>query len=274
MIKLGVATTGNNPKIYKDPIMSAGSIFLLDESRTATSSYVNGTVMKNIAGSVAAPIIGVSEAALDPVFFKTATLLDTEMKIEKTAKGALHLQSTAGTYTSGRNMRIPVPADIIAYMIARIAAGDKFYQSWWYQYTRIATADQRIFALGASAYTSTYLFAYRARNYGLPTVDRYDNFTITSGDHPTAPLMSARHVQTNFNGLTTGNSINPGIYLGSASGGAAGNPSFLVRKAYIENLTVSGRSYEAVRDLDIALHTEALAAGGRFYGDTWNTPLA
>lgn len=272
MIKLDVPITGDNPKLYKDPIMSEGSIFLLDESRTETTTYVNGTGMKNIAGSIAAPIIGVSESALDPVFFKSATLLDSEMIIEKTEKGALHMQSTAGTYTSGRNMRIPIPADIIAYMLTRIAAGDDFYCSFWYEYTRAATNDQRINTIGTSAFSANYLYVYRTQSSGLPSVDRYEN--VAQPQPAGQPIISTRFIQQVFGTVATGTVNSPGIYLGSFSGGVAGNPSFIVRKFYIENLTLSGRAYADVRDLDIALHTEALAVGGRFYGDTWNSPIA
>jgi len=43
-------------------------------------------------------------------------------------------------------------------------------------------------------------------------------------------------------------------------------------KLYIEDLTVSGRSYEQVDAIDFALYTSAFSAGGKYYGDSFTDP--
>lgn len=52
------------------------------------------------------------------------------------------------------------------------------------------------------------------------------------------------------------------------------NPgAFLFYRAYIEDLTVSGRSYAAVDALDYAEYTKQVTtAGGRYYADTYTDP--
>jgi hypothetical protein len=43
-------------------------------------------------------------------------------------------------------------------------------------------------------------------------------------------------------------------------------------RAYIEDLTVSGRTYAQVQALDYALWQAAFAPGGRYAGDTFTPP--
>lgn len=49
--------------------------------------------------------------------------------------------------------------------------------------------------------------------------------------------------------------------------------SSIFYRAYIEDLTVSGRTYAEVDAIDYALYTkEVLTPGGRYYGDTYTDP--
>lgn len=48
--------------------------------------------------------------------------------------------------------------------------------------------------------------------------------------------------------------------------------SRIIYRARIEDLTVSGRTYEEVEAIDFALYTAAFAVGGKFYGDTYTDP--
>lgn len=46
----------------------------------------------------------------------------------------------------------------------------------------------------------------------------------------------------------------------------------MIYRVYIEDLTVSGRTYAQVDSIDFALWQAAFAAGGKFYGDTYTDP--
>lgn len=96
------------------------------------------------------------------------------------------------------------------------------------------------------------------------------------------------------NTAVSGSLASGGIYFGSSAqqtgigvtgstgtcSGNAGNsptyndlhPSHIFYRFYIEDLTVSGRSYATVDALDLALFTAAFAAGGRYYNDTFTSP--
>jgi hypothetical protein len=50
-------------------------------------------------------------------------------------------------------------------------------------------------------------------------------------------------------------------------------PSVVFYRTYLEDLTVSGRTYAEVDALDVALYTKhVLTTGGRYYGDTYTDP--
>ncbi len=51
-----------------------------------------------------------------------------------------------------------------------------------------------------------------------------------------------------------------------------GGTAFVFYSAYMENLTVSGRSWAEVHALRQAQKASAFAEGGRYYGDTWTDP--
>jgi hypothetical protein len=55
----------------------------------------------------------------------------------------------------------------------------------------------------------------------------------------------------------------------TAMGGSTAAPSFILYRFYLEDLTVSGRSYAEVDAIDYALWQTDFGAGGRFAGDTF-----
>jgi len=48
--------------------------------------------------------------------------------------------------------------------------------------------------------------------------------------------------------------------------------SWIFYRAYMEDLTVSGRTYAQVDAEDLALFTEQFAVGGRYHNDTFTNP--
>lgn len=46
-------------------------------------------------------------------------------------------------------------------------------------------------------------------------------------------------------------------------------PSYILYRMYLEDLTVSGRTYAQVDAIDYAMWQTAFSAGGKFYGDTF-----
>ena len=80
-------------------------------------------------------------------------------------------------------------------------------------------------------------------------------------------------------GITASNDLIIGAgqippYSGSIATKQAWNasPSYILYRVYVEDLSLSGRTFDEVRAIDEAEHAKAFAVGGRFYGDTWNDP--
>lgn len=57
-----------------------------------------------------------------------------------------------------------------------------------------------------------------------------------------------------------------------ASGYKNNAPSFVFYRTYLEDLTLSGRTYAQVSAADLALYNAAFGAGGRYAGDTFTDP--
>lgn len=61
-------------------------------------------------------------------------------------------------------------------------------------------------------------------------------------------------------------------WSGVASQALNSSPSYVLYRVYIEDLSLSGRTYEQVKSIDDAEHAKAFGIGGRFHGDTWSNP--
>ncbi|MCB4842518.1 hypothetical protein LHV18_18025, partial [Providencia rettgeri] len=50
-------------------------------------------------------------------------------------------------------------------------------------------------------------------------------------------------------------------------------PAWIFYRAYIEDLTVSGRTWDEVNAIDKAMYEkEVISVGGRYFGDTFTAP--
>ena len=69
-----------------------------------------------------------------------------------------------------------------------------------------------------------------------------------------------------------GGRISPWGYSITSNQAVNACPSHIVYRIYIEDLNLSGRTFDQVRAIDEAEHAKAFAVGGRFHGDTWSNP--
>lgn len=109
---------------------------------------------------------------------------------------------------------------------------------------------------------------------GLNGIGRL-NYRATDDNGGAVPHQ--RFTNTDINGVTGAPStfqLGAGM-LSSYTGATYRNKqnSVILYRAYIEDLTVSGRTYAEVDALDYALYQAAFAAGGRYFGDTYTDPV-
>lgn len=284
----------NNPNapfitLY-DPIEKPiGSLFLWDAQRNPLSSVpVVGSLIPNLlnsyttaAGKAMSFIRGSMSAA------EHSSYLATQLS----SKNGIHFiasQARTTDVTGSNTLFHGIGADsaLLAAIYSNVSSANKnLYVSVWERVTRISGAGLaplfKYFDSNASNYAA-YLTTIKtsavvaagsisSSKLGLTYLDsnivskpNAQQFCIKSlggtGVTPTTPFKL-------INGMDT-------PWSGTAAGGQAFNnsPSRIIYRIYIEDLTLSGRTYEQVKAIDDAEFAKAFAEGGRFYGDTWSDP--
>lgn len=262
-----------------DYLESAGSLFLFDVSDNETkfkSIPATNTEVKNILASNAAKIIDSPESLASG---KIIVGVDNNYnKMEITGKGAIHSAFTqkSGSVASSSGYYISPSDAIKQYMINNI--NHDFYISAWYKLTRNqlplnAPIPNAVWALR----TSSFAFILR----GGDSANGVGVFDPT-GNNVTNPIGTDKLISTHFSGLTITDgstseqvTMNPIMFNMSSFPNAWRSvnnglmPSGILYRAYIEDLTVSGRSFSEVSEIDLRIKREAFSEGGVFYGDTY-----
>lgn len=265
---------------YPDAIMSTGSLVLIDHGSSNLSAIpAGGGTVPNIAWEPAADILGAgTESTLAGVVTKGFTLA-TEMIMEVTGKKGMHGIASQVTQTgSSQNYYINAPTLIRDYILANPT--HKYFVGWWGFVTRKALIATAPFVDGVNSATptsnrffmgnqavSTKPAGNNARDAvnaagGIQDIGAFirnvthDVFTGT----PPASSANLRYQAANFGPRNSDASITNKA------------PSWIHYRSYVEDLTVSGRTYGEVDAIDLALWTEAFGVGGRFYNDTYTNP--
>ena len=265
----GAFTDTSLPIIRNDALLSKGSLFLFDPSHSmgAVEGIAAGAVVPNVAWLEAAALMpGETQNSLAGEVFHN--LAAGEILVERTAKKGIHIINSLVNQTADRNWHIKLSSKIAAYMVAN-GTTHKFYVSSWFGRTR----------KGAGPAGSTFhLFnnpgnMFIAPDEGLNGIGRL-SFRATNDNGGVVPHH--RFTNTDINGVT-GSPTNlqlGGGMLSNYTGVTYRNKqnSIILYRAYIEDLTVSGRSYAEVDALDYAMYQAAFAVGGRYHGDTHTDP--
>lgn len=263
------------PKIHNDFILSDGSLYLFDmaHSRGRLSSVpVGGSVIPNVAATEAASILGVAANTLNGSFVTQAQAADA--KFELSGKGGIHgIYSQVNNVATGRGAYVGLPTAIINYLIANKT--HQFYISAWVRRTRAALAaplngvgmpwldlgaggDYLARAGGADA-----VFKISANSKVLPAGglnSKANRYVAISGNARSGDTVTTPRGAMLWGGILTADSF------------ANVAPSDLFYRTYMEDLTVSGRTYAQVEAIDKAMWDKAFAVGGKFYGDTFTDP--
>lgn len=277
------------PKILDtDTLESAGSLLLIDPTHPAGSWPAGvpanaGTVRNLLWKKAQALIAGSTESSLAATVFNSGLTASTGL-VERTGKGGLHgLISQASAPVSGAGVALNLPDAIKSYILANPT--HKYFVSVWRQVTRAGvftsgTAETFSGIHSVTAATSNYLTVFDVTNVRPSTT--YGNFLGGRTLNRNTAGASIINVGAGaFNGTVPtvpGNLSAGASRWGRPTGGlssAANHSSFVFYRFYLEDLTVSGRSYTELDALDYALfQKEVLTEGGRYYGDTFTSPTA
>lgn len=269
--------------ITVDPIESAGSLFLVDPTHPASTMSsgvpINGQPVTNLLNARAKALTGVD---VPGTWFVGAGFNGTKGRLERSGKGGFHSVPSPTLADGTVDAQIYATAGLEAYL--RANPTHLFYMSIWKRITKAQsagpTAGSRPGGSGqitrlASPTTNTLLILssqdpYAAgvrRPSSLQAVGPFfqnaaNNAWSASGTPPSAGDLVVRPLV-----------LSPNAALNYTDAMRREQEGRIVYRAYLEDLTVSGRTYAQVDAIDYALYTkEVLTAGGRYYGDTWTDP--
>jgi hypothetical protein len=285
------------PVLYDDPILTEGSLVLIDPAHPANpwaaGVPADGTTVPNLAYKEAARAIGSgTEATLAAKYEKGVNLTSGVGVLERSGKGGLHvIMSASATAGTGKGTGIRPALPIVDWIVAH--PNDDYYLSLWFKMTRFGNNTEAAagLSLSASPSLSSQDLAAIATGGNYPIgVNRIGNRLTRSvwqpsGDAAVTPPFAdpifasvAVSAYTGTPTLTGATAQAQMKLFGAGSltpfiGSGAGFTSRLLWRAYLEDLTVSGRSYATVDALDYAEYQkQCLTVGGRYYNDTYTTP--
>lgn len=282
--------TINNPTapkiITRDKIESEGSLFLFDGNHSAGAFVglpVRDAAIPNVLANKAAAILGVAESAVG-LIVGGATINGPTWKSERTSKGGIHgLITQAGGQVGGPQYYIKASPAIRNYVLAN--PNHKYYASIWTRITRQSLKASSVMApmyfIGPT--TANQLFSFEG---GIPSPISGPTLLGRKADPllpdvPTQPLAVPynRFGSVGVQGLvgtgpTTEHEISLVVGVAGAWAGGMVNqaPSRIIYRSYMEDLTVSGRTYAEVEAIDYAMYQEAFGVGGKFANDTYSAP--
>lgn len=283
----GVTLSGNNPRIItRDPIESAGSLMLLDGGNMDYSFAglpVVGEQLPNVLSHSTRSIVGVSPLESE-LHFTVASRSDDSatFKAERTNKGGIHgISSLSGNQAVQEVYRIAGPRAVSDWIYNN--PNHSYYISYWETVTRAGNdnaAPQSPFHFASqTGSTANYHFYFeggQAESKVSPTLFTTFPFDDHSTDliEPANRLEALQCNQFIGNGPDQTSDITLLVGIGGAWGGFNQNngASRIIYRAYIEDLTLSERTFNEVRTIDSQLFTEAFASGGKFNADTYTAP--
>jgi hypothetical protein len=266
--KLPIAFAGPNvgllPKLVDvDPRESSGMLFL-----------------PNAAWKTANTLTGTSSAASVGATFNVLNLSGTKGKVERTGKGGLHVITSPTAIANGDGAKIELDAAIRAYLYTNRT--HTFYVSLWDRFTRKnptvnpSHVQTGVMEFGAGSTSLDYTLA-------LMTTSTHGPWSANSnGGGAGAGLNALGNSRKRTSGsgkstmsVTSFGRVGPSWGQYAATYNAAlptqtlpNLTSSVFYELFIEDLTVSGRTYAAADELDAAEYAKAFAAEGRYGSDT------
>lgn len=261
-----------------DALPGAGALLLYDATHAAGrwgGGARNGLSIPNVAAEQARALTG-SDLTGSLEMGSTGP-----MTVARTGKGGLHAAPSAvAPLPAGNFVQVVPPAALAAYLIEN--PGHSYYFSQW---TRGARQTPR--QSGVPAFTAAF-----AKGGNSFLLDLYRNGD-TQGTYPNGNLGADVFLGAQTNNMAEGEPARQDIAVAGWFGpvpaaasevltypfmlGRTGpahsqevQPEVILYRVYLEDLTVSGRSYAQASEADdTVFRREVLTSGGRYSGDSY-----
>ncbi|ADD81002.1 gp004 [Rhodococcus phage ReqiPoco6] len=270
-------TDSSLPILKSDPMLNAGSLALIEPmhpiSQWGAGVPASGATIPNLATKFAVPLLG---SNIDGTFINGGFTDATSGKIERTAKGGIHgivsQAKDAGPHTS-TSAGVTLPTSLWDYVASNPT--HDFYASFWAQTTRGAVSGKfpvmAIISEGST--TANYLFVMQNSTRPSATNDAPSFIGARGGMVDTGPIVRNVAVSQVTGAMSTGAATKAREFgWGRYRNNASGHFSWVFYRFYMEDLTVSGRTYAQADAADLALKNAAFGAGGRYANDTFTDP--
>ena len=270
-----------------DPLLTTGSLYLLDLTNpidpAPSGMFTNLAPVPNLAWEQCASVLGSGTSTSLALWYEKRSSGGTDRVFaERSVKGGLHIAAQTTLDSGVHNTAGFVAPNAIKDYMQNTGLAHSYYISVWRKVTR------------ANA-TLTKPLALISTNTGFGASLTGD--TLTSG-------TAGSYNNQGGNGRTPANTVGP-VELNASqclptaafaegeadtspassacapalcghrgvSGSNTGYGSYVIYRAYLEDLTVSGRTYAEVAAIDYALFDAAVqVSGGRYHGDTHTDP--
>lgn len=272
-----------------DPIENRlGSLFLWDAGIQPFSS------LPNIGNTIPNLLADYSNASGNNLVLEKGNLEqefhDAYISRELTARKAIHFivaqASTVPTYASLFNA-LSANANLQEKLRANaMGSNPNLYISVWKRITRVAPSgsDAPTFKyISSPSSLSDYVFYKQTGGINVNVSSSSTSISkLNKTESDTTALNSQNYYQMNIKGYAGAGVISNTKAMLHISGfdtpwgGQFLNKSasHAVYRIYIEDLNLSGRTFEQVKAIDDAEFEKAFAVGGRFYNDTWSDPAS
>lgn len=279
---LTVDTVFDNPDApilakYDSIESPVGSLFLWDAAKSPTEAFnTSGGIVSNLLAEYGDAIIGNPSQMIKNFVQDGSNAILTQ----KTPKGGIHMIASQVNNTATVDYAsFNTNADLTAYLNSRVATGKIYYSVWRKTTRKQGSGGSQLSLMHHMLNTSNYAFLF-GTNGTTPQLG-------ASGNSYLNPIISQQ--VDGAVGIDQLVAIRPGGITGALAANAdfrvgAGNinpfsslaynrsPSVIYYRIYIEDLGLSGRTFEQVKAIDEAEFAKAFGVSGRFYGDTWNNP--
>lgn len=275
-----------------DPILpEQGALFLTETAHPVNpwSGLENPTSMPNIATAQTLALLGepVASAGINYSFADTSFGGTDYGLAERSEKGGLHVIFTERDYNliqGGKGAWADLPQQIEDYFWSEASKYHRLYVSLWTQTTRASEASGQTnwhTSFGQSvSITAKYWFGFPAYGTVPASTGMVTPFEGRYGDALGALGPRRRSIGQEKGDHVAWSGSPQGYAFNFGTGGTANGyqsarnrvGSNVFYRIYIEDMTVSGRTYAEVDAIDAAMFAKAFGPGGRYYGDTWTDP--
>lgn len=269
------------PKIVTiDRMEAPGSLILVDPAHPAgpwaSGLYADAAVVPNLFAANAVAVAGAGADVLK--MGRGADWGTSKGMLERSGKGGLHAVPSPTLATSAGGKLYITAADALeAYLLANPT--HQYFFSSWSRTTKAAAAagasNNIIYSSAANATPGANYLAYAHFNGTTGAAG-----TARQGTNVTGPRIS-NTAPAAWTGTRAADAASMFTTIFSAVNTSWAFSDTKVRELgasvhyrfYLEDLTVSGRSYAEADAIDFAEYTKhVLTAGGRYYGDTYTNP--